>query len=68
MKNPEAKKLEDVEAVLPNGLLAFITRHVLSGFTGIQPDLVDSYWEYFNQLVGIESFFAPYVADSWRLI
>ena len=57
MKNPKAKKLEDVEAVLPNGLMAFITARVFSDFTGTQPDLVDSYWEYFDQLVSFESFF-----------
>jgi hypothetical protein len=51
MRDPKAKKLEDVEAVLPNSLMAFITARVLSDFTGIQPDLVDSYWEYFDQLV-----------------
>src|SRR4051812_35602745 len=51
MKNPKAKKLEDLEAVLPSSLLAIIVSHVVSDFTGDQPDLVESYWEYFDQLV-----------------
>jgi hypothetical protein len=55
MKNPKAKKLEKVEAVLPNGLLAVIISHIISDFTGTQPGLVDSYWEYFDQLVSVES-------------
>jgi hypothetical protein len=55
MKNPEAKKLEDVEEVLPNGLPAAIFSHIISDFTRTQPGLVDSYREYFNQLVSAAS-------------
>jgi len=55
MKNPEAKKLEKVEAVLPNGLLAVIIGRIISDFTGAQLGLVDSYWECFDQLVNTAS-------------
>jgi hypothetical protein len=53
MKNPQAKKLEDTEAVRPTSLLTFILNRVLSDFTGTQPDIVDSYWEYFDMLVSV---------------
>lgn len=55
MKNPKAKKLEKIEAVLPNGLLAIIINNIISDFTGTQPGLVDSYWEYFDQLVSVDN-------------
>lgn len=55
MKNPKAKKLEKVEAVLPNGLLAVIISRIITDFTGTHPGLVDSYWECFDQLVSIAS-------------
>ena len=51
MKNPNAKDLEETEAVLPKHLLGIITSRVLADFTGSQPDLLESYWEYFGQLV-----------------
>lgn len=55
MKNPKAQKLDKVEAVLPNGLLAIIFNRIISDYTGTQPGLVDSYWEYFDNLVSTES-------------
>ncbi|EHL00838.1 hypothetical protein M7I_3229 [Glarea lozoyensis 74030] len=48
LKNPKAKKLEELEAVRPTSLLVFIVDRVLSDFTGTQPDLVDTYWEFFD--------------------
>jgi hypothetical protein len=51
LKNPKAKKLEELEAVRPTSLLVFIVDRILSDFTGTQPDLVDTYWEYFDLLV-----------------
>ncbi|KAH6661753.1 hypothetical protein B0J14DRAFT_571451 [Halenospora varia] len=46
MNNPKAKKLENVEAVLPNGLLAVIISHIITDFTGTQPGL--SYMPYIS--------------------
>jgi hypothetical protein len=53
LKNPEAKNIEETEAVRPTSLLTFILDRVLSDFTGIQPDIVDSYWENFDSLVSV---------------
>jgi hypothetical protein len=53
MKNPKAKKIEDTEAIRPTSLLTFILNRALSDFTGTQPDIVDSYWEYFDMLVSV---------------
>lgn len=55
MMNPVAKQLPDTETLLPNVLMTFIVDRVLSDFCGAQPNLVDSYWEYFNQLVSQNS-------------
>ena len=54
MKNPTAKRIEKLEAVLPNALLAVIIGRIITDFTGAQPGIVDSYWEYFGQLVSFK--------------
>jgi hypothetical protein len=66
MKNPSGKKFEDLEAVLPSSLLAIIVSHILSDFTSDQPDLEESYWEYFDQLVSLEILYhLPNSSDTW---
>jgi hypothetical protein len=56
MTNPAAQKLEELELVLPNSVLAFIAHRVTRDFCEEQPDIVDSYWQHFEQLVRSQSF------------
>ncbi|GME26635.1 Mg2+ transporter protein CorA-like/Zinc transport protein ZntB [Neofusicoccum parvum] len=37
-------------AAMPLGVVSLITQELLMDFTGMRPDLITSYWDYYNQL------------------
>lgn len=51
MENADAEKLLITEALRPVGLLSCICDCLTDDLTGRQPDLVDTCWEYFDQMV-----------------
>lgn len=51
MKDPKAKNIEQLEAMLPNSLLAVIVGHIMTDLTGTRPDVVETYWGCYTQLV-----------------
>src|SRR5436305_14264479 len=57
MRNPEGKRFQEMEAVLPTGLMLFLTNRPLADMKGEHADIVTSYWEYYDELVGIQFFY-----------
>lgn len=47
----EGKKLAELRGVLPHEFMIFLLKRALKDFTVEQPNLSESYWEYYTELV-----------------
>lgn len=51
LRSFQDKPLDDRAAAMPLGIVSLLTQELISDFTGMRPDLITSYWDYYNQLV-----------------
>ncbi|KAJ9669259.1 hypothetical protein H2201_000611 [Coniosporium apollinis] len=49
-RNLPITRLAEKEAAMPLGIMSLVIRRVLEDFTHPHPDVITSYWDYFNQL------------------
>ena len=47
----QGKKLIEMRAVLPSEFMTFLVRRAMEGFTNGKPVLLESYWDYYAELV-----------------
>ncbi|RYC58866.1 hypothetical protein CHU98_g7346 [Xylaria longipes] len=52
LQNIDGKALVELRAVLPSELLVFLAKRLLDGVAGEQGTIIETYWAYYNQLVG----------------
>jgi hypothetical protein len=47
----EGKKLNELRAVLPAEFIIFLLKRALQDFTKQQPNILESYWDYYTEMV-----------------
>lgn len=53
LKSFQDRPLEERAAAMPLSILSLLTQELLMDFTGMRPDVMASYWDYYNQLASI---------------